>query len=97
MSAKLNVTMSFLSAVENGKKGMPTHWIGRIPNLYGLNGEQRVEFEKAVAESEKGIDVNFGDLTAEEKTLSVAFARKIKGMSEDEKKILQGVMFGDFA
>lgn len=95
MSAKLNVTMSFLSAVENGKKAMPTHWIGAIPELYGLNGEQRTEFETAVAESEKGIDVKFDNLTEQEKVLSVAFARKIRGMSEEDRKILQGVLFGD--
>lgn len=95
MSVKLNVTMSFLSAVENGKKEMPTHWIGAIPDLYGLRDDQRSEFETAVAESKKSIDVKFDNLTSEEKALSVAFARKIKGMSHEDRKILQGVLFGD--
>ena len=37
MSDKLKVTVSFLSAVENGKKKMPSEWNQKICDLYKLD------------------------------------------------------------
>ncbi|MDO4594477.1 MAG: helix-turn-helix transcriptional regulator [Tissierellia bacterium] len=37
MAKKLEVSTSFLSAVENGKKKMPESWIDRLVDLYDLN------------------------------------------------------------
>ena len=93
MSRKLGVTLSFLSSVENGKKSMPSEWAARISELYGLSAIQQSEFDAAVAESEKRIDVNFEGLSPERKKLSAAFARKIKTLNHKEQKILQEVLF----
>lgn len=93
MSAKLGVAMSFLSAVENGKKGMPSEWASKISTLYKLTDEQKTEFDSAIATSEKGIDVKFDGLSEENKKLSVAFARKIKTLSPKEQQLLQDVLF----
>lgn len=93
MSGKLGVAMSFLSAVENGKKSMPTEWVQRIPELYGLTDVQKAELDTAVAESEKGISVKFGELPEESRKLSVAFARKIQTLNPQERKALQDLLF----
>lgn len=93
MSSKLGVAMSFLSAVENGKKSMPSEWAARLTELYAFSKEQKAELDTAVAASEKGVDVKFEGLPEESKRLSVAFARKIKHLTADEQKILQGVLF----
>ena len=93
MAAKLGVSMSFLSSVENGKKNMPSEWMTKIPPLYGLTDSQRAELDAAIAESEKGIGLKFNGLSPEEKRLSVAFARKIQELSPKEQKVLQGLLF----
>ena len=59
MADKLGISMSFLSSVENGKKSMPSEWITKIANRYQLNDAQKMEFDQSVAESEKGIAVQF--------------------------------------
>lgn len=93
MATRLGVSMSFLSSVENGKKNMPSEWITRIPDLYGLTDEQRNAFDAAVAESEKGVGVKFTGLSEESKKLSVAFARKINTLGAKERKALQDLLF----
>lgn len=92
MAAKLGVAISFLSSVENGKKSMPSNWISKIPKLYNFNTTQKSDFDAAVAESEKGIDVKFTNLSHNEKKLSVAFARKIKNLSPEAQKALQDLL-----
>jgi HTH-type transcriptional regulator, competence development regulator len=93
MATHLGVSMSFLSSVENGKKGMPSEWVAKIPDLYKLTDAQKQEFDAAVAESEKGIGVKFAGLSEENKKLSVAFARKINTLSEEDRKLLQDLLF----
>lgn len=85
--------MSFLSSVENGKKNMPSEWVVRIPELYNFTDAQKKEFDIAVAESEKGIDVKFAGLSDDKKRMSVAFARKIKNLKPEEQRILQELLF----
>lgn len=85
--------MSFLSSVENGKKSMPSEWIARIAELYELSDGQKAELDTAVAESEKGIGVKFDGLSPVQRRMSVAFARKIKTLDNNEQKLLQQVLF----
>ena len=89
MAKKLDVALSFLSAVENGKKNMPSEWIIKLADLYTLSDEQKKDLDAAVAESEKGIGVKFAGLSADERKLSVAFARKIQNLSKTERSELQ--------
>lgn len=93
MAARLGVSMSFLSSVENGKKNMPSEWIEKIPALYGLTDSQRADFDTSIAESEKGIALKFNGLSEENKRLSVAFARKIKSLKPKDQQVLQGILF----
>lgn len=94
MATKLNVTVSFLSAVENGKKRMPSSWNNRICELYNLSEEKRCEFTTAIAETEDAIEMNFMGQSLQRRELAVSFARKFPEIdvtqAEAIKKILSG-------
>ena len=94
MANKLGVTASFLSAVENGKKRMPSAWNQKICELYGLSEEQKEEFTAAIAESEKVIELDFSAASLKNREMAVSFARKCSDMDdyqvEEIKKILKG-------
>ena len=91
MAEKLEVTVSFLSAVENGKKKMPTAWNKKICDLYQLDANQRDAF---TADTEHSIEMNLYDVTMGRRELAVSFARKFSEIDdfqvEEIKKILQG-------
>jgi len=93
MSQKLGVAMSFLSAVENGKKNMPSGWAQKIADIYNLDEANRTLLDTAIAESEKGIDVKFEGLSQEGRQLTVTFARKIKSLSPKQRSQLQQILF----
>ena len=50
MAEKLNVTVSFLSAVENGKKKMPTAWNKKICDVALGRRELAVSFARKFTE-----------------------------------------------
>ena len=94
MAEKLEVTVSFLSAVENGKKKMPAAWNKKICDLYQLDVDQRDAFTAAIADTEDSIEMNLYDVTMGRRELAVSFARKFSEIddfqAEEIKKILQG-------
>lgn len=67
MAAKLDISSSFLSAVENGKKKMPEPWYDTIVNLYNLDKEKQDELMIAIEESQKSAEINLEDLSKEKK------------------------------
>lgn len=93
MAEKLNVTVSFLSAVENGKKRMPPTWNTRICSLYALDNQQQSELSAAIAETEDALEMDFHGVASGNRELAVSFARKFAMFDENQlasiKKILE--------
>lgn len=93
MADKLNVTVSFLSAVENGKKRMPPAWNTRICFLYNLDDQQQAEFSAAIAETESALEMDFNGVSLRNRELAISFARKFAEFDEEQlaniRKILK--------
>lgn len=64
MSVKLNVSSSFLSAVENGKKKMPDSWYDTIVDLYNLDKDKQNELMAAIEETQKSLEIKLENLCA---------------------------------
>ncbi|MDK9581190.1 helix-turn-helix transcriptional regulator [Sneathia sanguinegens] len=84
MATKLDVSSSFLSAVENGKKNMPDSWYDIIVNLYNLDKGKKDKFKRAIEESQKSVEINLEDLSREKKRLVFSFARELENLNEEE-------------
>lgn len=82
MAGKLGVTASFLSAVENGKKKMPSEWNILICSIYSLNEQQKNEFTAAIAESESKIELNLDGAAIGNRELAISFARKFSDLDK---------------
>lgn len=87
MADKLGVTSSFLSAVENGKKRIPDHWLNELYTLYNLDEAQKIDLDFAFSETNDCLKISFDDLEPENKELVFSFARRLK--SFDSEKIKQ--------
>ncbi len=92
MAEKLNVTVSFLSAVETGRKAMPPKWNADICRAYRLAGSDEDAFTKAVAETAPLVEMNLRNLPAESRTLAVEFARRIDEFSPAQRRKLDEFM-----
>ena len=86
MADKLGVTASFLSAVENGKKHMPSAWNQTICSMYQLNDSQIKEFTAAIAETEDRIEMDLS---------KVPFARKFTDFDERQIQSFIELLKGD--
>lgn len=90
MATKLNVTASYLSAVENGKREIPDSWESFLSTNYSLNENERMDLSEAIFKSKKQIKIELENLNNFDKDLVLAFARKLDTLNTSEKdKILK--------
>ncbi len=92
MANKLNVTASFLSAVENGKKRMPSDWNTVIVQLYDFDQTQKDEFTEAIAKTERSIEMNFAEGSPEKNQLAISFARQFSRFDEAQVEAIKKIL-----
>ena len=90
MAKVLGASLPFLSAVENGKKNVPTEWIEKIVAHYDLTDAEKKELETAVEESRtqyKIVPINAG---IQQRRAAMQFARSFDEMDDETAtKILE--------
>lgn len=83
MAEKLNVSATYLSAVEMGKRNIPEQWADKISEIYGLSAEDRQKLNSAADNSAKSITLNFENITNMQKETAVLFAREFENVDDE--------------
>ena len=91
MAEKLGVTVSYLSAVENGKRNIPDNWIEMIASEYCLDEEYVEKIEKLAFDGKPEIILNFDKATEGQRNLAYSFARRFKDLSDEDVRNLQKI------
>lgn len=93
MAAKLQVTVAYLSAVENGKREVPEEWIPEIIDKYALSEEEAKNLEDAAFYSQKSIKIKLDEESDRNRDLVLAFARRFRDLDDQDffamKKLLE--------
>lgn len=92
MAQKLEVTPSFLSAVELGKKKMPYEWNVKIRSVYPLTPAQEEALDEAISASEKAVLLDFEKASPGAKKLAVSFARSFNDLSDEQLEAIKKLM-----
>lgn len=89
MSAKLGLSIAYLSSIENGKREIPSDLYDKICSNYIIDIEEQYKLREAIDFSRNETIINLKNLTKEKKELSLLYARKIESLSEEEVKKLK--------
>lgn len=92
MATKLNVTSSYLSAVEHGKKRVPENWEKELGNIYHLSSEQKEDLKTAIIQSADEIEINLRNTTNKQKQVAYSFARRLESLSEEDLGRIQEIL-----
>ena len=79
----LGVKVPFLSAVENGKKNVPTEWIDKIVNYYNLNEDEQSDLKEAIEESKTQYKIIANDSGVNQRKAALQFARSFDEMDDE--------------
>lgn len=94
MATKLNVSTSFLSSVENGKKKMPSTMMANIISLYTPDEKNKNEFIEAAAASCDKVEIPLDSEDVRRKEVALHFAAGISQLTEEQLKEIYKVLEG---
>ncbi len=90
----LGVKVPFLSAVENGKKNVPSEWIEKIVTYYNLDAKGQAELKEAIEESKTQYKIIMNDSGVNQRKAAMRFARSFDDMDDETAiailKLLKG-------
>ena len=90
MAEVLNTSVPFLSAVENGKKNIPSEWIEKLISHYRLSETEAAELREAVEESKMQYKITAGNAGITKRKAALQFARSFDSMDDETaEKILE--------
>src|SRR5574344_1197559 len=95
MAKKLDITPSFLSAMEVGRKTIPIEYESKINDLYHLSNEKRIKLKDAISLSNSRVLLEIDKMNIAQKKTSLLFARKIINADPELIKKLQEVLNSD--
>lgn len=86
----LNVKPSFLSAVETGKKNVPSEWIEILSKHYNLTDEEKSKMIDAIELSKTQIKVDLSGENNYKREMALIFQRSFNNIDEEtSKRIIQ--------
>ncbi len=83
MAKALQTSISFLSAVENGKKNVPVEWIEKLTEIYDLGEEQKNELIAAIEESKTQYKIVTVNADAIKRKTALKFARSFDDIDDE--------------
>lgn len=84
MADKLEMTASYLSAIECGKRNIPEELILKLKDIYKLDEEKVLILEEAKEKCINKMEINFvKDMTKSKRDLALEFARKFDTIDDD--------------
>ena len=92
MAQKLAVTTSYLSAIEIGKRNIPTSWRDILIDMYELNSDEVDELNEAIYNSQKVLKLDLGNLEQNDKSLMLTFARKFDELEDSQKEKIEAIL-----
>jgi hypothetical protein len=88
MASRMKCSPSYLSAVEFGRRAVPSDWPKEIAKILSLSPVEEAELKNAAEDSTsrlKGtVTVSLDELTPLQEEVAIEFARKLKELSDSD-------------
>lgn len=82
MANKLNISSSFLSAIENGKKKVPEDFKEKICSNYSLTPDEIKDLNEGISINNDEVDFNLSKLSGSKKELAISLGRSFDSLSD---------------
>lgn len=94
MSQKLDVSISYLSAIENGVKKISPDLVEKIILVYSLDVEQIDKLKMYVMEANNTVALDLSKLDDNKLDLTYRFARNVSYLSESDINLIREILKG---
>ena len=95
MADKLEVTPSYLSAVETGKRNIPDGWVDKIGQLYELDMIEQDALRAAAANSARTITMDLSNTPPKRRETALLFARQFDEIDDSVLRDIRNLLNGE--
>lgn len=95
LANKLDVSVSFLSLLENGKKQIPLEYVNRISEALNLNDDEKKQLENSILISNKKMIIELDNLSNNQIEVSLLFASTIDELNEQQVNEIKNIIKGE--
>lgn len=95
MADAFDVSPSYISAVETGKKNVSDRYIEKVSSFFNLDMEEVKKLKEAVEEDKSSLEVDLTGIENDRKHLAFAFARKLESLSGAQMKEMKKMLDDD--
>jgi len=92
MATKLNVTASYLFAIEKGKRNVPLEWLNTLPATYALSDQLACELRQVAVTQMPFIKLKLTNTTMKGKELVFTLAQQIDKLDDVTLEKLNAVL-----
>lgn len=92
LSKKLNVSITFLSLLENNKKQIPLEYGDKLTTIFDLSEQESNELKSSIDYTNKKISIDLSQLSTERQEISLSFARTINTASQKKLEELRKIL-----
>ena len=95
MAEKLGISISYLSAIEHGKRNIPNDFIQKLFDKYQLSEEMKTLIQKDVVDYSGGMKLIMRQMNEQQQELSLLYARKINKLNDKQIKKMRWFLNGE--
>ena len=95
MAEKLGISISYLSAIEHGKRNIPNDFIQKLFDKYQLSEEMKTLIQKDVADYSGEMKLIMSQMNEQQQELSLLYARKINKLNDKQIKKMRRFLNGE--
>lgn len=91
MANKLKMSPAFLSAIELGKRSVPSDFVTNLVANYDLSNDEVSQIIHTIEEDKRIIELNLADADDQHIDAALAFTRRVKSMTPEEIEALMKI------
>lgn len=95
MAEKLGISISYLSAIEHGKRNIPNDFIQKLFDKYQLSEEMKTLIQKDVVDYSGEMKLIISQMNEQQQELSLLYARKINELNDEQIKKMRRFLNGE--
>jgi transcriptional regulator with XRE-family HTH domain len=95
MAKAMEMSSSFLSAIETGRKRVPDNFLNTLTSSFGGVQVDRNKFEVLINQARKEVRMSIDNSNYEDAALATALARRFGDLSAEQKRRLSNIVGGD--
>ena len=95
MAEKLGISISYLSAIEHGKRNIPNDFIQKLFDKYQLSEEMKTLIQKDIVDYSGEMKLIISQMNEQQQELSLLYARKINKLNDKQIKKMRRFLNGE--